>query len=110
MSKIVLIAVGAGAYVLGAKAGRERYEQISDFAQRWWNDPRVQKKRSEATETLQEKAPEGKKKLSGAAKRSAEKAKSRRGDHASTDDASTDHTRTDAAARGTSTSGATSSA
>lgn len=114
MSKIVLVTVGAAAYVLGTKAGRERYQQISDFAQRWWNDPRVQKKTSEATEAVRDKAPAAKKKLVGAAKQSADKAKSHRRDDssagASTDGASTDDARTAAAARGTSTSGATSSA
>ncbi|USR79509.1 hypothetical protein [Arcanobacterium pinnipediorum] len=29
--------IAGGAYVLGAKAGRERYEQIVDFAEKLWN-------------------------------------------------------------------------
>ncbi|QRV02290.1 hypothetical protein JTE88_00565 [Arcanobacterium phocisimile] len=29
--------IAGGAYVLGAKAGRERYEQIMDLAQQLWN-------------------------------------------------------------------------
>lgn len=74
MSKIALVAVGAAAYVLGAKAGRERYEQISEFSRRWWNDPRVQQKKSEATEVVKDKAPEAKAKLSDAAKHAADKA------------------------------------
>ena len=36
MSKLTTVAVGAVAYVLGARAGRERYEQIVANAQRLW--------------------------------------------------------------------------
>ncbi|MGH3999140.1 MAG: hypothetical protein ACRDTJ_16985 [Pseudonocardiaceae bacterium] len=32
MSKLALVIVGAVAYVLGTKAGRERYEQMTNFA------------------------------------------------------------------------------
>ncbi|WP_150307317.1 YtxH domain-containing protein [Planctomonas psychrotolerans] len=43
MKKLVFV-VGLGAgYVLGARAGRERYEQITTTAAAIWNDPRVQK-------------------------------------------------------------------
>jgi hypothetical protein len=42
MTKILAVAVGAAAYVLGARAGRERYNQISDLARSLWRDPRVQ--------------------------------------------------------------------
>jgi hypothetical protein len=43
MSKIsLLLAAGAG-YVLGARAGRERYEKISAQSEQLWQDPRVQK-------------------------------------------------------------------
>ncbi|MEP6815336.1 MAG: hypothetical protein ABI873_07290 [Marmoricola sp.] len=48
MSKLVTLTVAAGAYVLGAKAGRKRYEQISTKAQSLWSDPRVQRKKREA--------------------------------------------------------------
>jgi gas vesicle protein len=42
MKKIpLLIAAGAG-YVLGTKAGRERYEQIKQQATKTWNNPKVQ--------------------------------------------------------------------
>jgi hypothetical protein len=33
MTKTLAVAVGAAAYVLGARAGRERYDQISAGAQ-----------------------------------------------------------------------------
>ncbi len=48
MSKLVTLAVAAGAYVLGTKAGRERYEQISTKANSLWGDPKVQQKKQEA--------------------------------------------------------------
>ncbi|GAA1956613.1 hypothetical protein [Agromyces allii] len=40
----VLFVVGLGVgYVLGTRAGRERYEQIKDAAESVWNTPTVQK-------------------------------------------------------------------
>lgn len=54
MNKLLLL-VGAGiGYVLGARAGRERYDQIADQANKLWTDPRVQTKVEEA----KAKAPE----------------------------------------------------
>jgi hypothetical protein len=50
-----LVGLGAG-YVLGARSGRERYEQIADRAQRVWRDPRVQAKAGQAQRVVQEKA------------------------------------------------------
>jgi hypothetical protein len=39
----ILFVVGLGVgYVLGTRAGRERYEQIREAAQRVWNQPTVQ--------------------------------------------------------------------
>ena len=45
----VLAAFGIG-YVLGARAGRERYDAIVDKAQKLWHDPRVQEKAHRAGE------------------------------------------------------------
>jgi hypothetical protein len=42
VKKISLLAVGAIGYVLGTRAGRERYEQIKRQAQKAWNAPPVQ--------------------------------------------------------------------
>ena len=54
MNKMLLL-VGAGiGYVLGARAGRERYDQIADQANKLWTDPRVQTKGEE----VKAKAPE----------------------------------------------------
>lgn len=46
-----LTAFGAG-YVLGARAGRERYEQIRALALRVKDDPRVQEKAHDAAEAV----------------------------------------------------------
>ena len=55
----ILLVVGLGiGYVLGAKAGRARYNQIKHAAQKVWNDPRVQEQVTVVSETLREKAPE----------------------------------------------------
>jgi uncharacterized protein YjbJ (UPF0337 family) len=42
MKKTQLLAAAAIGYVLGARAGRERYEQIKTGAQKVARDPRVQ--------------------------------------------------------------------
>lgn len=56
--KIVLLAgIGIG-YVLGARAGRERYEDIKRVARRFWNDPRVTHQVRNVEQFAKEKAPE----------------------------------------------------
>jgi hypothetical protein len=67
MSKIMLIAAGAAGYVLGTRAGRERYEQIATQAQKVWTNPKVAQKRQEAKEAAMAQAPVVKEKLQGAA-------------------------------------------
>lgn len=67
MSKIMMIAAGAAGYVLGARAGRERYEQIAQQAQKVWSNPKVAQKRQEAKEAAMAQAPVVKEKLQGAA-------------------------------------------
>lgn len=61
MSKLSLSAAGAIGYVLGARAGRGRYEQITAVSRRVWNDPRVQQATTQvqnrATETVRSAAP-----------------------------------------------------
>lgn len=46
--------LGAG-YVLGARSGRERYEQIAGRAQALWHDPRVQEKAEQAQQLVKDK-------------------------------------------------------
>lgn len=41
--KLVFVAGAAVGYVLGAQAGRKRYEQIKAGAEKLWNSPTVQK-------------------------------------------------------------------
>lgn len=56
--KLVLI-VGFGiGYVLGARAGRQRYEEIKRAVSRLWNDPRVQHQVRNVEEFAKDKAPE----------------------------------------------------
>lgn len=43
MKKLSVLVVGAVGYVLGSRAGRERYEQIKRQATKAWNKPVVQK-------------------------------------------------------------------
>ena len=50
-----VLGLGAG-YVLGAKAGRQRYQQIVTKAQDVWQNPRVQAKADEAQHLAKEKA------------------------------------------------------
>jgi hypothetical protein len=58
MSKMsVVVAAGVG-YVLGARAGRQRYEQIVSVADRFWHDPRVQRQAAAAVETVKDKGPD----------------------------------------------------
>lgn len=45
---IVVILIALAAYLLGARAGRERYEQIKKAVTSFWNDPTVKKARKEA--------------------------------------------------------------
>lgn len=53
---MLLLALGVG-YVLGARAGRERYDQIMRMADRVRNDPRVQEKTHQAVDLAKEHAP-----------------------------------------------------
>jgi SLT domain-containing protein len=50
-----IVGVGAG-YVLGARSGRERYDQIAAKAEEVWRNPRVQEKADQAQQVVQEKA------------------------------------------------------
>ena len=57
MKKLILLAAAAVGYVLGARAGRERYEQIMAMVNRVKNDPRVQEKAHQAVDLAREQAP-----------------------------------------------------
>ncbi len=70
--RLALLAGIAAGYVLGARAGRGRYEQLKSQADQLWHDPRVQEKMSSAStrvaETAKGVAPEIQARLTGAAK------------------------------------------
>jgi hypothetical protein len=69
-AKLLLLAGAAVGYVLGTKAGRERYEQIKQNVTKAWNDPRVQEKVTEAehfvSETASKTVPQVQEKISDA--------------------------------------------
>ncbi len=55
----ILLVVGLGiGYVLGTRAGREKYDQMKATLQKFWNDPRVQKQVDNAQEFVKDKAPD----------------------------------------------------
>jgi hypothetical protein len=76
LKKVSLFAGFAAGYVLGSKAGRERYEQIRDKANELMGNPTVQEKMHQATDTVQSQT----ERLTGAAK---EKADEKLGDSGS---------------------------
>ena len=56
--KILFVAgLGLG-YVLGTRAGREKYEELRTAALKVWNDPRVQKQVDAVEDFVKDKAPE----------------------------------------------------
>jgi hypothetical protein len=66
----ILLVVGIGVgYVLGTRAGREKYDQMKATAQKLWNDPRVQKQVNNAEEFVKDKAPDVAEFLSDGAKK-----------------------------------------
>ncbi len=83
MSKLsVIVAAGAG-YVLGSRAGRERYEQIKSQAQSVWSDPRVQQRKSQAADVARDKASEAASAAKAKATEAAAAAKEKAGSAAS---------------------------
>lgn len=79
MKKLSLLAAGVVGYVLGSRAGRERYDQIKKAATRVKNDPRVQEKATQAADLAKEKAPVVKDKVVTAASTAADKVTPSRG-------------------------------
>ncbi len=73
MKKLSLLIAGGIGYVLGARAGRARYEQIAGLATKVKNDPRVQDVAHQAAETAKAQAPVVKDKVAAAAGTAADK-------------------------------------
>ena len=73
MKKLTMLIAGGVGYVLGTRAGRERYEQIRGLAGKVKDDPRVQEKAQQAADLAKEKAPVVKDKVVAAASTAADK-------------------------------------
>jgi hypothetical protein len=104
MKKLMLLVAGGVGYVLGTRAGRERYEQIKKTAMRVKEDPRVQEKAHQAAdvvkETAQQKGPAVKDKVASAASTAAGKVTpSGNGGHRSDDSDLEDQLHPDSTAR-----------
>ncbi len=67
--KLLMAAGAAFGYVLGTRAGRERYEQIKARAGELWRDPQVQGRISDLGETVKEKVPVAREKASETARK-----------------------------------------
>ena len=67
MKKLTVLLSGATGYVLGSRAGRERYEQIKGLAVKVKDNPTVQEKAAQAADVAKTQAPVVKDKLAGAA-------------------------------------------
>lgn len=67
-TKISFLLGGVLGYLLGARAGRERYEQIVDAGQRVWENPRVQEGRHKVEDAVREQVPVVKERASDAAR------------------------------------------
>ena len=66
----ILLVVGLGVgYVLGTRAGREKYDRMKSAVMTFWNDPRVQKRVDDAGDFVKDKAPEVAEFLSDGAKK-----------------------------------------
>jgi hypothetical protein len=53
--KLTLMAGFGAGYVLGARSGRARYDQMMEKAQRLWNHPQVQEKAGQAQQLIKAK-------------------------------------------------------
>lgn len=67
MRKLTILASGAIGYVLGTRAGRERYEQIKGLASRVKDNPTVQEKAHHAADVARSQAPVVKDRITDAA-------------------------------------------
>jgi hypothetical protein len=67
MKKLTVLIVGGIGYVLGSRAGRERYEQIKGLAVKVKDNPTVQDKAHQAADVAKSQAPTVKEKIAGAA-------------------------------------------
>ena len=76
MRKITMLVSGGIGYVLGARAGRQRYEQLRSMALKVKGNPTVQAKAQQAADLAKEAAPVVKEKVAGATGAAKEKVSS----------------------------------
>lgn len=76
--KILFLVGLAVGYVLGTRAGRERYEQLKAGAQRVWTNPAVQSQVYRAEQFVRERAPEVVDKVESVAKNVGEQLRAKR--------------------------------
>ena len=76
MKKLLVLVAGGIGYVLGTKAGRQRYEQLRGTFNKVKEDPRVQEKAHQAADLAKEKAPVVKEKVAHAADAASAKVRS----------------------------------
>ena len=67
MKKLTVLIAGGIGYVLGSRAGRQRYEQIKGLAVKVKDNPTVQDKAHQAADVAKSQAPVVKEKIAGAA-------------------------------------------
>lgn len=73
MSKLVTVAFTAAGYVLGARAGRERYDEIVRLATKVWRNPKVQKGVAEAEQVAKDTGSQMQDKVSDVASKATSK-------------------------------------
>lgn len=79
MKSKVMFLVGLGlGYVLGTRAGRERYEQLRASAERLWTNPRVQTQVQRAEDYVRGAAPDVVERVETTAKKVADQVRERR--------------------------------
>lgn len=85
--RILFVTGAAVGYVLGARAGRRRYEQIKASAERLWNNPKVQDGVDQVVDQVQgfvkDKAPEVKDAVTSQAKKVTSQVKRKTGSETS---------------------------
>ena len=91
MSKLTLLTAAAAGYVLGARAGRQRYDQIADTARKVAGNPRVQAAKQQAQHAVAEQATVVKDAAADKAKETASSVKSTVADKVRRNDGSGTH-------------------
>jgi Flp pilus assembly protein TadD len=86
MKKMTILLAGAAGYVLGARAGRQRYEQIASGARSVMRNPKVQSATQQAQDAVSHQAAvvgeKAKDAVSSAASTAADKVRGNGGSHA----------------------------